>query len=109
LIDPFMELTSLQRTGPRPDLGETQKIKDTKSAAREFEALLIGQLLNSAFSPDQMSLGGEADSSSQSMLDFGREHLARVIAEGGGLGLGKLIESGLARDQKGLAASLLKR
>jgi len=104
-----MELSALQRSGPRTDLAETQKVKDTKSAAREFEALLIGQLLSSAFSPDQMGLGGAADSSSQSMLDFGREHLARVIAEGGGLGLGKLIESGLAKDQKGLASSLLKR
>ena len=103
-----MELTALQKTGPRTDMGEVGKVKDTKSAAREFEALLIGQLMQSAFSPEQMGLGGEMDSGGQTMLDFGREHLARVIAEGGGLGLGKLIESGLAKDDKGVAA-LLKR
>ena len=103
-----MELSALQKTGPRTDMGEVGKVKDTKSAAREFEALLIGQLMQSAFSPEQMGLGGEMDSGGQTMLDFGREHLARIIAEGGGLGLGKLIESGLAKDDKGVAA-LLKR
>ncbi|MBL8242477.1 MAG: hypothetical protein JNM66_33940 [Bryobacterales bacterium] len=103
-----MELNALLKTGPRTDIGETSKVKDTKSAAREFEALLIGQLMQSAFSPEQMGLGGEMDSGGQTMLDFGREHLARVIAEGGGLGLGKLIESGLAKGDKN-AAALLKR
>ncbi len=104
-----MELSTLQKTGPRTDMGEFGKVKDVKSAAREFEALLIGQLMQSAFSPEQMGLGGEMDSGGQTMLDFGREHLARVIAEGGGLGLGKLIESGLAKDDKYAATALLKR
>ncbi|MBI2689775.1 MAG: hypothetical protein HYX27_25990 [Acidobacteria bacterium] len=90
-----MELNALKRNGPRTDLGEVSKVKDTKTAAREFEALLIGQLMNSAFSSEQMGLGGDTDSGSQTMLDFGREHLSRLIAEGGGLGLGKLIENGL--------------
>ncbi|MFN0102124.1 MAG: hypothetical protein ACKV2U_08550 [Bryobacteraceae bacterium] len=95
-----MALEALQKAGPRSDLGEVGKVKDVKSAAREFEALLIGQLMNSAFSSEQMGLGGEMDSGAQTMLDFGREHLSRVIAEGGGLGLGKLIESGLAKENK---------
>jgi Rod binding domain-containing protein len=105
-----MELTALQG-GRRTDVGEVGTVKDTKSAAREFEAMLIGQLMQSAFSPQQMGLGGEGemDSGGQTMLDFGREHLARVIAEGGGLGLGKLIESGLAKDDKKAAAGQIKR
>lgn len=104
-----MELGALQRTGPRTDLGETGKVKDTKTAAREFESLLIGQLMSSAFKPEQMGVDGEVDSGGQTMLDFGREHLSRVIAAGGGLGLGKLIESGLAKDDKNAAAAILKR
>lgn len=104
-----MELGALHKTGPRTDIGDVGKVKDTKSAAREFEAMLIGQLMSSAFSSEQMGLGGETDSSAQTMLDFGREHLSRVIAEGGGLGLGKLIESGLAKDEKKAASALLKR
>ena len=75
-----MELGTLQRMGPRTDLGEVKKVSDTKSAAREFEALLIGQLMNSAFSAESMGLSGEVDSGGQTMLDFGREHLSRVIA-----------------------------
>ena len=90
-----MEFSALQKAGPRTDIGEVGKVKDTKSAGREFEAMLIGQLMQSAFSPEQLGLGGEADSGGQTMLDFGREHLSRVIAEGGGLGLAKLVESGL--------------
>ena len=101
-----MELGALLKAGPRTDIGEVGKVKDTKSAAREFEAMLIGQMMQSAFSPDQMGLGGEMDSGGQTMLDFGREHLSRVIAEGGGLGLGKLIESGLAKDGKKAVAAL---
>ena len=104
-----MELSSLQKAGPRADIGEGQKVKDSKSAAREFEAMLIGELMNSAFSPEQMGLGDNMDSGAQTMLDFGREHLSRVIAEGGGLGLAKLIESGLARDGSARVASALKR
>ena len=90
-----MEFSALQEAGLRTDIGEVGKVKDTKSAGREFEAMLIGQLMQSAFSPEQLGLGGESDSGGQTMLDFGREHLSRVIAEGGGLGLAKLVESGL--------------
>ena len=104
-----MELGSLLKAGPRTDIGEVGKVKDTKSAAREFEAMLIGQLMQSAFSAEQIGIGGETDSGGQTMLDFGREHLSRVIAEGGGLGLGKLIESGLAKDGKKAAEAVLTR
>ena len=104
-----MELGTLLKAGPRTDIGEIGKVKDTKSAAREFEAMLIGQLMQSAFSAEQIGIGGETDSGGQTMLDFGREHLSRVIAEGGGLGLGKLIESGLAKDGKKAVPAMLMR
>jgi Rod binding domain-containing protein len=106
-----MELGALQKASHRSDIGEVGKVKDTKTAATEFEALLIGQLMSSAFSADQMGMSGEMDSGSQTMLDFGKEHLSRVIAEGGGLGLGKMIEAGLSKDKSGSksAAAFLKR
>ena len=92
-----MELGILQKSGPRTDIGENARVRDSATAAREFEAMLIGHLMTSAFSSDGMGLGGEQDSGSQTMMDFGREHLSRVIADGGGLGLGKLIAGGLKR------------
>ena len=104
-----MELGALLKAGPRTDIGEVGKVKDTKSAAREFEAMLIGNLMQSAFSAEQIGIGGETDSGGQTMLDFGREHLSRVIAEGGGLGLGKLIESGLGKDGQKAVPAVLKR
>ena len=38
--------------------------------------------------------GGE-DQTGASMMEFAQEHLAKSIAEGGGLGLSNLIRSGL--------------
>ncbi len=90
-----MELKGLERGAVRTDLGDAGKVRDVAGAAKEFEALLIGELLGTAFSPENVSMGGEADSSSTTMLEFGREHLARMIADGGGFGLAKLVESGL--------------
>jgi Rod binding domain-containing protein len=85
---------NIQPIGPRS--GEIQPIKDTQSAAGEFEALLIGQMLESAFSENGMGLG-DSDSGAKAMMDFGREHLARVMAKGGGLGLASVVEAGLKR------------
>jgi Rod binding domain-containing protein len=104
-----MELKPLNTSTHRTDIGEIGKVNDTKTAAREFEAMLIGQLMSSAFSPDSMGLGGEMDSGAQTMLDFGREHLSRVIAEGGGLGLGSTIETALSTKGTKAASLLLKR
>ncbi len=75
--------------------------RDAKAAAKEFEALLIGHLLQSAFSSNEGILSGGGDSGQQTMQDFGREHLARVMAQGGGFGLAAVIEAGLARDKSG--------
>jgi Rod binding domain-containing protein len=90
-----MELKGIERGAGRTDLGSAGNVRDVAGAAREFEAMLIGELLNTAFSPESVSMGGEADSSSSTMLEFGREHLSRMIATGGGFGLAKLVESGL--------------
>ncbi|MBM3783170.1 MAG: hypothetical protein FJW30_02360 [Acidobacteria bacterium] len=86
-----MEITPTQRTA-----GEFSHVKDSRSAATEFEAVLIGHLLQSAFAESGLGLG-DTDSGSKTMLDFGREHLSRVISQGGGLGLAKIVETGLKR------------
>lgn len=68
---------------------------DIVKVASEFEALLIGQILQSMKGDSSGgALGGE-DQTGASMMEFAQEHLAKSIAEGGGLGLSKLIRSGL--------------
>ncbi len=93
-----MEIANLQRlsNGATPS-SKPDAPSDTAAAARDFEAMLIGELLKSAYSTEQTGLGGGSDSGGQTMLDFGREHLAKVISAGGGLGLAKVVENGLKR------------
>jgi Rod binding domain-containing protein len=93
-----MEISPNSRTRlENTQAGPILKDKNIKSAAKEFEALLIGHLLESAFSAQDGVLSGNGDSGGQTMLDFGREHLARVISQGGGIGLASIVEGGLSR------------
>lgn len=82
-----------------PRGGDTQiaGIRSKKDAAREFEALLIGKLLETAFAAGEIGFG-VGDNGGDTMLSFGREHLARVIAQAGGLGLARQLELGLGAD-----------
>jgi Rod binding domain-containing protein len=70
----------------------------TVAAAKDFEALLLGQMLKSARS-DSGWLGTDDDDAGEAAVGLGEEQLARSMAQSGGLGLSKLIESGLRRDE----------
>jgi len=69
------------------------KIQD---AAQQFEALLIGQILETA-SQDGGWLGSGEDSASSCANGFAQQQLASVMAKQGGFGLSKLIAQGLER------------
>lgn len=78
------------------------KVKDSpekiKDAASQFEALLIGQILKaSKGDSDEGSFGGESDPASASAMDFASDYFARAMASKGGLGLTKMISSGLEK------------
>jgi Rod binding domain-containing protein len=72
------------------------------SAAKDFEALLIDQILRSSHEADSGWLGTGDDDSSATAVGLGEEELAKAMASAGGLGLQKLIAQGLA-SQKGEA------
>jgi len=83
-------------------LGQQSAGKDTSKvggAARDFEALLIGQILKSAHSAGGW-LGGDDDDAGQAAVGLGEEQLARTMAANGGLGLAKMIETGLRKQQE---------
>ncbi len=65
-----------------------------RSAAQQFEALLIGQILQSA-SEDGGWLGSGGDSASSCAGGFAQEQLAAAMAASGGFGLSRLIAKGL--------------
>ncbi|HEX4278580.1 MAG TPA: hypothetical protein VHZ74_24660 [Bryobacteraceae bacterium] len=78
---------------PDPSIRQPQK---TAGAARDFEALLIGQMLHSVREEESGWLGTGDDDASAAAFGFGEDQLAKALANGGGLGLARIIASGLA-------------
>ncbi|MGD0669636.1 MAG: hypothetical protein ABSB23_18915 [Bryobacteraceae bacterium] len=76
-----------------PTGGDPAKIRD---AAQQFEALLIGQILETV-SQDGGWLGSGEDSASSCANGFAQQQLATMMAKQGGFGLSKLIAEGLER------------
>ncbi|MBZ5586207.1 MAG: rod-binding protein [Acidobacteriia bacterium] len=77
----------IQAIAPRADrAAETGDSPKTRDAARQFEALLLAQILRSAHA------GADEDS----VNELADQQLALTLAERGGLGLADLIAKGLA-------------
>lgn len=74
-----------------PKGSDPAKIQD---AAQQFEALLIGQILETV-SQGGGWLGSGEDSASSCANGFAQEQLAAMMAKQGGFGLSKLIAQGL--------------
>jgi len=82
------------------------KPKNVTQAAEQFEALLMAQMLKG--SHDETSggwLGTGDDQAGSSMTELAEEHLAQAMASHGGLGLTKLIATGLKRADAAAAAA----
>ena len=84
-----MNVSPIASAGVAPP--ESPKPKNITEAAKQFEALMIAQMLKTAH-PD-----GEGDSESSAMLDLAGQHFAQVMANNGGLGLSKMIVKGLEK------------
>jgi flagellar protein FlgJ len=76
--------------------GAGKEAKKELDAARDFEALLIGQMLRSIREEGSGWLGTGDDDAGATAVGFGEEQLAKALTKGGGLGLSKVIASGLA-------------
>ena len=70
-----------------------------KDAARQFEALLIGQMLRAAREGGS-GWTGEKDSASDCATEYAEQQFAAVLSHSGGLGLANLIAKGLDRAAK---------
>jgi Rod binding domain-containing protein len=64
---------------------DAPKPKNAEEAAKEFESLLISQMLRSVREQD------EGDSESSTMLDVADQQFAKLLADHGGFGLARLI------------------
>ena len=64
-------------------------------AARQFEALLIAQMLKSARETSSGWLGTGEDQAAEPAMALAEEHFAQALSASGGLGLARLIEKNL--------------
>jgi len=72
----------------------TEQLKRT-GAAKDFEALLIGQMLHSVREAGSGWLDSGEDQASDAAFGLGEEELAKALSQSGGLGLSKVIDAGL--------------
>lgn len=68
-----------------------------RESARQFEALLIGQIMRSMCESSGGWLGSGEDGSGASMTEFAEQQMAQVLSANGGFGLATLIEQGVSR------------
>jgi len=65
-----------------------------EGAAKQFEALMIAQMLRTARENTE-----DQDSSGSTMLDLADQQFSQVLANNGGLGLAKLVVKGINQGQ----------
>jgi Rod binding domain-containing protein len=75
--------------------GAQKPAEKLADAARQFESLLIGNMLRSVRESGGGWMGGE-DQSADSVIEMAEQRFAQLLASGGGLGLSKLVTQGLA-------------
>ncbi len=77
---------------PATDLPRKGKAVD---AAKQFEALLIGQMLKTMREGGSGWLGSGEDQAAESAMGMAEEHFAAALSASGGLGLATTVERGL--------------
>jgi Rod binding domain-containing protein len=70
------------------------KVKD---AARQFESLMIAQMLKSMRDSEGGWLGTGGDESSSSAMEYAQESFAQALSARGGLGLASIVEKGFEK------------
>jgi Rod binding domain-containing protein len=87
-------MNAIALAGPPPKPAD-KEAKKQLGAAKDFEAILIGQMLHSIREEGSGWLGTGDDDASATAFGFGEDQLAKALANGGGLGLSKVIAAGL--------------
>jgi Rod binding domain-containing protein len=93
---PAIGLTTGLGIGPID--GDRNSPEKIKSAASQFEALLIGQVMKAAHEGEDDAdgwLGTGEDQTSQSIMGLADEFFARAVASRGGFGLAQTVAKGL--------------
>ena len=78
---------------PNAQVDSPAKIRES---AKQFEALLIGQIMRTMRESSGGWLGSGEDQANVSMSEFAEQQMAQVLSSNGGFGLASLIEQGLS-------------
>jgi Rod binding domain-containing protein len=78
-------------------LSSDKKPEKLADAARQFEALMIGELLKSADGDKATWLGDDTDNAAETAMGMAQTQLAQAIASRGGFGLASTIERAMTR------------
>ncbi len=91
----------LQRATSNSGAGLTEKQRQqAKKVSQDFEALFVGMMMKSmraTVGKDKLTNGGHGEEVYRSMLD--QEYAAASVKRGGGLGLAKVIEKDIIRQE----------
>ena len=88
-------------------LTEKQRI-EAKKISQDFEALFVGMMMKSmraTVGKDALTGGGHGDDVYRSMLD--EQYAAASVKRGGGLGIAKIIEKDIIRQQSRQIAPII--
>lgn len=86
-------LPSIAGAGVKP-----ADFKNPEEAAKQFEALLINEMLKSAHAGDSGEwMGASEDQSGSALSEMAEQQFAQLLASNGGVGLAKLVVNGLSR------------
>ena len=82
-----------------PSAADDKKAGKLHEAAQSFEALMIGQMMKSARESSESGWLGSSgdDSSTDSAVEMAEQHFAKALAQGGGLGLAKMVEQSVGK------------
>ena len=91
-------------SGAQTSLGTSSASKDSpakiRQAATDFEALLLAQMMKSAreTSGGLTADGAADDEENSTMIELGEQQFAQALASSGGLGIAKMVVTGLAKN-----------
>jgi peptidoglycan hydrolase FlgJ len=71
-----------------------------RQAAKEFEGLLLGEMLKSARESAGSLTGNDEDDedANSTVLEMGEQQFAQALAASGGLGIAKMVIAGLSKN-----------
>ena len=89
--------TDVTSLAAKPKADSPEKIL---KAAKQFEALLVGQMMKSMQDSEGGWLGTGDDQSSSAAIEYGQEAFAQAMSASGGLGLAQMVAAGLQHSAK---------